>query len=65
MCALNWVDSTEVELILAGWAEIENTTCIKLTVRVPQNEDYVFVQKGAENSGCYSSVGRVGKSQVT
>lgn len=40
-----------------------NTTCITLLPKTTQ-QDFVFVAKGPEASGCYSSVGRQGRRQV-
>ncbi|ODN04937.1 Zinc metalloproteinase nas-13 [Orchesella cincta] len=57
-------NSSEVEKILLGWAEIENTTCIDLRERQSQDSDYIFIEKGRAESGCFSSVGRVGGRQV-
>lgn len=53
-----------MEAILKGWAEIENTTCIKLRPRLPTEKDYVFIQRGSVDSGCFSSVGRQFDRQV-
>jgi len=59
-----YLDSTEVDAILKGWDEIENTTCIRLRPRLPTEKDYVFIQRGSESSGCFSSVGRQIDRQV-
>lgn len=53
--------------IFAGWAEIRDKTdgqCITFRNRTDNDIDYVFVQKGAVGSGCYSEVGKYGGRQV-
>jgi hypothetical protein len=55
------VDFTEAEVtrILAAMAEIEDKTCIQFQERESQIS-YVFIARGAANSGCWSLIGRVG-----
>lgn len=39
-----------------------NNTCIKFVPRTSADQDYISIQ--STNSGCWSSVGRVGGRQV-
>jgi len=50
--------------IWAGLAELSNTTCITYRPRQLSDADWVFIQNGANGTGCYSSVGRVGGRQI-
>jgi len=50
--------------IWAGLAELSNTTCITYRPRQLSDADWVFIQNGANGTGCYSEVGRVGGRQI-
>ena len=53
----------ELRVIIEAFQEISNKTCIQFHHRVNET-DYVFVQKGADGTGCYSYVGRIGGRQI-
>ncbi|GAU99347.1 hypothetical protein RvY_10366 [Ramazzottius varieornatus] len=61
--ASNTFSSDHQEAIKKAMLEITENTNIKFIKRTFQ-KDYVFIQKGDKDSGCYSSVGRVGGKQI-
>lgn len=55
----------EIAQINRGWAEISATTCIKFASREPQHQNYVYIQRGTNGTGCFSAVGMQGKVNYT
>jgi len=62
------LDSTfsalDLAKIWAGLAELANHTCITYRPRELADADWVFIQNGANGTGCFSSVGKVGGRQT-
>lgn len=55
--------SAERNVIQQGLDDISSKTCIRFVTR--SNEaNYVFMQRGGANSGCWSYVGRIGGRQI-
>ncbi|CAG7731719.1 unnamed protein product [Allacma fusca] len=59
----NAFDAGERGIVEAAMNEISSKTCIRFRQRSNEN-DYVFIQKGEVNSGCWSYVGKIGGQQV-
>lgn len=57
---MGFADAYQMSLIEAAMAEYHQKTCIRFVPRTHQN-DYVSIVSG--NSGCWSSVGRIGGRQ--
>jgi hypothetical protein len=56
-------NAEERNIIQGAFNEISSKTCIRFRQR--SNEaDWVFIERGAINSGCWSYVGRIGGRQV-
>jgi len=55
--------SSDKNVINNAIQEIRQKTCLKFVVRSNQ-KDYVYIRKGADNSGCNAHVGRQGGQQV-
>lgn len=54
--------SSELQVVMAGIADITSNTCIRLIQR--SNEaNYIRIIRGVPNSGCWSYVGRIGGAQ--
>lgn len=53
----------ERNVIEAGINAIQSTTCIQFRQRSSEN-DWVFIQRGGSNSGCWSYVGKQGGRQI-
>lgn len=48
-------------MILGAIDEYKKLTCLKFTPRTPSDTDYISFTNG--NTGCWSSVGRIGGRQ--
>lgn len=55
-------DGKTIELIEKAITVYHNETCIKFVPRTSEQKDYISIENG--QSGCWSSVGRVGGKQV-
>ncbi|KAI5715452.1 hypothetical protein M8J77_016181 [Diaphorina citri] len=53
--------SDEKEMIRSAIADYHKLTCIKFVPRTSADRDYIYFNNG--NTGCWSSVGRVGGRQ--
>jgi len=60
----NFEGTEHYDTIIQAMHHISNRTCMKFRRYNPKvDDDYVFVERGIEGSGCSSSVGRRGGSQ--
>lgn len=55
-------DSQSLSLIQKAMDTYHQKTCIKFQRRTPQDKDYISIQNS--QSGCFSSIGRVGGAQT-
>lgn len=59
---LSTTDKQTMELLEEAITIYHNQTCIKFVPRTSSDEDFIAIQNS--NSGCWSSVGRIGGRQV-
>lgn len=61
--SISVVDANQMDLLEKAINAYHENTCIKFVPRKSSDEDYISIKDS--NSGCWSSVGRIGGKQVT
>lgn len=61
MFLFEFLASSDRQMIMSAIDEYKKLTCLKFTPRTSSDSDYIYFTNG--NTGCWSSVGKIGGRQ--
>lgn len=61
LCVFAYTGPSDRQMIMSSIEEYRKLTCLKFVPRTSSDTDYIYFTNG--NTGCWSSVGRIGGRQ--